>query len=80
MTYPYFFAASKPCLYNGRPAHFTDSPQMESVYNMLSVTQPPPSPETLAKLYRPASVVDKAHIHSRYDKLTRKQSSLGFQQ
>ncbi|CAF90714.1 unnamed protein product, partial [Tetraodon nigroviridis] len=57
---------SKPCLYNGIPAHFADSPQMESVYKTLSVTQPPPSPETLAKRYRPASVVDKAHIHSRW--------------
>uniref|UniRef100_H2UEC7 FERM domain containing kindlin 3b n=1 Tax=Takifugu rubripes TaxID=31033 RepID=H2UEC7_TAKRU len=57
---------SKPCLYNGMPAHFADSPQMESVYKMLSGIQPPPSPETLAKLYRPASVVDKAHIHSRW--------------
>lgn len=60
------FAVSRPCLYNGMPAHFADSPQMEAIYKMLSVTQPPPSPEVLAKLYRPASVVDKAHIHSRY--------------
>lgn len=58
-------AASRPSLYNGMPAHFADSPQMEAIYKMLSVTQPPPSPEVLAKLYRPASVVDKAHIHSR---------------
>lgn len=77
---PHFFAASKPRLYSGIPAHFAESPQMESVYKMLSVTQPPPSPETLAKLYRPASVVDKAHIHSRYDKPFRKQYSLGLQQ
>lgn len=62
----HLFAASRPCLYNGMPAHFADSPQMEAIYKMLSVTQPPPSPEVLAKLYRPASVVDKAHIHSRY--------------
>lgn len=75
-----FFADSKPCLYNGIPAHFADSPQMESVYKMLSSIQPPTSPETLAKLYRPASVVDKAHIHSRYDKPFRKQYSLGLQQ
>lgn len=53
---------------------------MESVYKMLSGIQPPPSPETLAKLYRPASVVDKAHIHSRCDKPFRKQYSLGLQQ
>lgn len=39
---------------------------MEAIYKMLSVTQPPPAPEVIAKLYRPASVVDKAHIHGRY--------------
>lgn len=48
------------------PAHFADTPQMEAIYKMLSVTQPPPTPEAIAKLYRPASVVDKAHIHGRY--------------
>lgn len=48
------------------PAHFADSPQMEAIYKMLSVTQPPPAPEVVAKQYRPASVVDKAHIHGRY--------------
>lgn len=66
VTPHHFFAVSRPCLYNGMPAHFADSPQMEAIYKMLSVTQPPPTPEVLAKLYRPASVVDKAHIHSRY--------------
>lgn len=39
---------------------------MEAVYKMLSVTQPPPAPEVIAKQYRPASVVDKAHINGRY--------------
>lgn len=48
------------------PAHFADSAQMEAIYKMLSVTQPPPAPEVLAKQYRPASVVDKAHINGRY--------------
>lgn len=48
------------------PAHFADSPEMEAIYKMLSVTQPPPAPEVLAKQYRPASVVDKAHINGRY--------------
>uniref|UniRef100_A0A7N6AM25 PH domain-containing protein n=1 Tax=Anabas testudineus TaxID=64144 RepID=A0A7N6AM25_ANATE len=57
---------SRPCLYNGMPAHFADSAQMESIYKMLSITQPPPAPEVLAKQYRPASVVDKAHINGRW--------------
>ncbi|KAI3351161.1 hypothetical protein L3Q82_005718 [Scortum barcoo] len=57
---------SRPCLYNGMPAHFADSPEMEAIYKMLSVTQPPPAPEVIAKQYRPASVVDKAHIHGRW--------------
>uniref|UniRef100_A0AAQ5ZJP4 PH domain-containing protein n=1 Tax=Amphiprion ocellaris TaxID=80972 RepID=A0AAQ5ZJP4_AMPOC len=61
-----FFAVSRPCLYNGMPAHFVDSPQMEAIYKMLSVTQPPPAPEVIAKQYRPASVVDKAHINGRW--------------
>lgn len=58
--------ASVQCLYNGMPAHFADSPKTEAVYKMLSVSQPSPAPETLAKLYRPASIVDKTHIHTRY--------------
>uniref|UniRef100_A0AAX7VWQ2 PH domain-containing protein n=1 Tax=Astatotilapia calliptera TaxID=8154 RepID=A0AAX7VWQ2_ASTCA len=57
---------SRPCLYNGMPAHFADSPEMEAIYKMLSVSQPPPAPEVIAKQYRPASVVDKAHINGRY--------------
>ncbi|MEQ2211538.1 hypothetical protein XENOCAPTIV_005597 [Xenoophorus captivus] len=59
-------SVSRPCLYNGMPAHFADSEQMEAVYKMLSVTQPPPAPEVIAKQYRPASVVDKAHINGRW--------------
>ncbi|KAF3693986.1 Fermitin family -like protein 3 Kindlin-3 Unc-112-related protein 2 [Channa argus] len=59
-------SASQPCLFNGMPAHFADSPQMEAIYKMLSVTQPPPAPEVLTKQYRPASVVDKAHINGRW--------------
>uniref|UniRef100_A0AAX7U8C2 PH domain-containing protein n=1 Tax=Astatotilapia calliptera TaxID=8154 RepID=A0AAX7U8C2_ASTCA len=57
---------SRPCLYNGMPAHFADSPEMEAIYKMLSVSQPPPAPEVIAKQYRPASVVDKAHINGRW--------------
>lgn len=48
------------------PAHFADSDKLEAVYKMLSVTQPLPAPEVIAKQYRPASVVDKAHINGRY--------------
>ncbi|XP_046900900.1 fermitin family homolog 3b [Hypomesus transpacificus] len=59
-------SVSRPCLYNGMPAHFADSPKTEAVYKMLSTAQAPPAPEAIAKLYRPASVVDKAHIHSRW--------------
>lgn len=58
-------AVSQACLYDGMPAHFADSPQTEAIYKMLSVTQPPPAPEVIAKQYRPASVVDKAHINGR---------------
>ncbi|XP_004073199.1 fermitin family homolog 3 [Oryzias latipes] len=59
-------SVSRPCLYNGMPPHFADSDKLEAVYKMLSVTQPPPAPEVIAKQYRPASVVDKAHINGRW--------------
>uniref|UniRef100_A0A8C7ZKW7 FERM domain containing kindlin 3b n=1 Tax=Oryzias sinensis TaxID=183150 RepID=A0A8C7ZKW7_9TELE len=59
-------SVSRPCLYNGMPPHFADSDKLEAVYKMLSVTQPPPPPEVIAKQYRPASVVDKAHINGRW--------------
>ncbi|XP_061900198.1 fermitin family homolog 3b [Entelurus aequoreus] len=59
-------SASRPSLYNGMPAHFMGSPEMEAIYKMLSVPQPLPAPEVITKQYRPASVVDKAHIHGRW--------------
>uniref|UniRef100_A0A1A7ZAS1 Fermitin family member 3b n=1 Tax=Nothobranchius furzeri TaxID=105023 RepID=A0A1A7ZAS1_NOTFU len=59
-------SVSRPCLYNGMPAHFAESEKMEAVYKMLSITQTPPAPEVITKQYRPASVVDKAHINGRW--------------
>uniref|UniRef100_A0A8C1QIH5 Fermitin family homolog 3-like n=1 Tax=Cyprinus carpio TaxID=7962 RepID=A0A8C1QIH5_CYPCA len=59
-------ARSHWTLYDGMPAHFADSPKTEAVYKMLSVSLPSPAPEAIAKLYRPASVVDKTHIHTRW--------------
>uniref|UniRef100_A0AAR2JD10 PH domain-containing protein n=2 Tax=Pygocentrus nattereri TaxID=42514 RepID=A0AAR2JD10_PYGNA len=53
-------------LANGMPAFFTESPQMENVYKMLSVSQPALPPETIAKMYRPTSKVDKAQVNSRW--------------
>ncbi|XP_070960076.1 fermitin family homolog 3b [Oncorhynchus clarkii lewisi] len=73
-------SVSRPCLYNGMPAHFADSPKTEKVYKMLSVSQPAPPPETIAKLYRPASVVDKAHIHSRWLDSSRSLMEQGVQE
>ncbi|XP_072293765.1 fermitin family homolog 3b [Eucyclogobius newberryi] len=73
-------AASRPCMYNGMPAHFADSAQMEAVYKMLSVTQPPPAPEVVAKQYRPASVVDKAHINGRWLDSSRSLLQQGIQE
>uniref|UniRef100_A0A8C1K897 Fermitin family homolog 3-like n=1 Tax=Cyprinus carpio TaxID=7962 RepID=A0A8C1K897_CYPCA len=58
--------SSVQALYDGMPAHFADSPKTEAVYKMLSVSLPSPAPEAIAKLYRPASVVDKTHIHTRW--------------
>ncbi|XP_031645595.1 fermitin family homolog 3 isoform X1 [Oncorhynchus kisutch] len=73
-------SVSRPCLYNGMPAHFADSLQTEKVYKMLSVSQPAPAPEAIAKLYRPASVVDKAHIHSRWLDSSRSLMQQGVQE
>uniref|UniRef100_A0A3P8ZNF2 PH domain-containing protein n=1 Tax=Esox lucius TaxID=8010 RepID=A0A3P8ZNF2_ESOLU len=73
-------SVSRPCLYNGMPAHFADSPKTEKVYKMLSVPQPAPAPEAIAKLYRPASIVDKAHIHSRWLDSSRSLMQQGVQE
>uniref|UniRef100_A0A8C8I6K5 PH domain-containing protein n=1 Tax=Oncorhynchus tshawytscha TaxID=74940 RepID=A0A8C8I6K5_ONCTS len=73
-------SVSRPCLYNGMPAHFADSPKTEKVYKMLSVSQPAPAPEAIAKLYHPASVVDKAHIHSRWLDSSRSLMEQGVQE
>uniref|UniRef100_A0A674D9C4 FERM domain containing kindlin 3b n=1 Tax=Salmo trutta TaxID=8032 RepID=A0A674D9C4_SALTR len=74
------YPVSRPCLYNGMPAHFADSLKTEKVYKMLSVSQPAPAPEAIAKLYRPASVVDKAHIHSRWLDSSRSLMQQGVQE
>lgn len=63
-----FFAASITKLANGMPAFFAESPQTERVYKMLSVSQPAPSPESITKMYRSTSKVDKAQINSRLAK------------
>lgn len=73
-------SVSRPCLYNGMPAHFADSPKTEAIYKMLSIAQPSPTPEAIAKLYRPASVVDKAHIHSRWLDSSRSLMQQGIQE
>ncbi|CAB1325037.1 unnamed protein product, partial [Coregonus sp. 'balchen'] len=52
----------------------------EKVYKMLSVSQPAPTPEAIAKLYRPASVVDKAHIHSSWLDSSRSLMQQGVQE
>ncbi|KAF7707498.1 hypothetical protein HF521_018716 [Silurus meridionalis] len=71
---------SVPALYNGMPAHFADSPKNEAVYKILSVCQPSPAPEVIAKLYRPASKVDKTHIHTRWLDSSRSLMQQGIQE
>uniref|UniRef100_A0A672MZ21 Fermitin family homolog 3-like n=1 Tax=Sinocyclocheilus grahami TaxID=75366 RepID=A0A672MZ21_SINGR len=73
-------AGSVQALYNGMPAHFADSPKTEAVYKMLSVGLPSPAPEAIAKLYRPASVVDKTHIHTRWLDSSRSLMQQGIQE
>ncbi|XP_041707142.1 fermitin family homolog 3 [Coregonus clupeaformis] len=59
-------SGSAHTLSNGMPVHFADSPQTEAVYKMLSVSLPAPAPETITKMPRPTSIVDKAQVHSRW--------------
>ncbi|KAG5284070.1 hypothetical protein AALO_G00022650 [Alosa alosa] len=53
-------------LSNGMPAHFAQSAEYETVYKMLSISQPAPAPETIAKKYRSSNVVEKAQVNSRW--------------
>lgn len=53
-------------LANGMPAFFAESPETEEVYKMISVSQPAPAPETIAKMYKSTSKVDKAQVNSRW--------------
>ncbi|MCJ8734262.1 hypothetical protein PDJAM_G00233200 [Pangasius djambal] len=73
-------SGSVPTLYNGMPAHFADSPKTEAVYKILSVCQPSPPPDTIAKLYRPASKVDKTHINTRWLDSSRSLMQQGIQE
>ncbi|VTJ79354.1 Hypothetical predicted protein [Marmota monax] len=54
---------------NGTPASstitwFTDSPLTEQNCNILAFSQPPPSPEALADMYQPRSLIDKAKLNA----------------
>ncbi|MCI4380150.1 hypothetical protein PGIGA_G00236540 [Pangasianodon gigas] len=73
-------SGSVPTLYDGMPAHFADSPKTEAIYKILSVCQPSPPPETIAKLYRPASKVDKTHINTRWLDSSRSLMHQGIQE
>ncbi|XP_012690302.1 fermitin family homolog 3 [Clupea harengus] len=53
-------------LANGMPAHFAQSAEYEAVYKILSVSQPAPAPETIAKTFRPANIVEKAQVNGRW--------------
>ncbi|XP_077465677.1 fermitin family homolog 3b [Stigmatopora argus] len=72
--------ASRTTLSNGMPAHFCGSPELEGIYKALSVPQTSPAPEFIAKQYRAASVVDKAHIHGRWLDSSRCLMQLGIQE
>ncbi|XP_066574938.1 fermitin family homolog 3b [Amia ocellicauda] len=71
---------STPTFYNGMPAHFADSPQTEAVYKMLSVSQPGVAPEVMAKMFRPTSLIDKAHINGRWLDSSRSLMQQGIQE
>ncbi|XP_069036338.1 fermitin family homolog 3b [Lepisosteus oculatus] len=73
-------AGSVSSFYNGMPAHFADSPETEAVYKMLSVSRPAPTPEAMAKMYRPANVIDKAQINGRWLDSSRSLMQQGIQE
>ncbi|MBN3288856.1 URP2 protein, partial [Polyodon spathula] len=72
--------SAAPSFYNGVPAHFFDSAETEAVYKMLSVSQPTISPELMAKMYRPSSLIDKAQINSRWLDSSRSLMQQGIQE
>lgn len=54
---------------NGTPVSstmtwFSDSPLTEQNCNVLAFSQPPQSPEALADMYQPRSLVDKAKLNA----------------
>lgn len=54
---------------NGTPASstmtwFSDSPLTEQNCSILAFSQPPQSPEALADMYQPRSLVDKAKLNA----------------
>ncbi|TRY81319.1 hypothetical protein DNTS_005246 [Danionella cerebrum] len=53
-------------LANGMPAFFAEKPETETAYKMLAASQPPPAPETIAKMYFSTNLVEKAQINSRW--------------
>ncbi|XP_056657504.1 fermitin family homolog 3 [Monodelphis domestica] len=59
-------AGVAPAQFRGMPAHFSDSPEAEACYRMLSLPQPPPDPAQLLRLPRPGSLADKSQLHSRW--------------
>ncbi|XP_074129451.1 fermitin family homolog 3 [Sminthopsis crassicaudata] len=59
-------AGVAPAQFRGMPAHFSDSPETEACYRMLSRPQPPPDPAQLLRLPRPGSLADKTQLHSRW--------------
>lgn len=53
-------------VYNGMPSYFTDSPETEECYRVLSISRTSLTPENIMKRYRPGSLLEKAQINSRW--------------
>ncbi|XP_041035797.1 fermitin family homolog 3-like, partial [Carcharodon carcharias] len=46
--------------------YMRDTPEGEAGYRILAITQPGMSPELIAKMNRPSTLIDKAQVHSRW--------------
>ncbi|XP_043931669.1 fermitin family homolog 3 [Protopterus annectens] len=67
-------------LSNGMPAYFADSPEMESCYKLLTLSQINMTPEMMAKMFRPSSLSDKSLINSRWLDSSRSLLTQGFKE
>ncbi|XP_064407820.1 fermitin family homolog 3 [Latimeria chalumnae] len=53
-------------LSNGMPAYFSETPEAQECYKILSISQPNLPPEVMAKMFRPGTLIEKTQINNRW--------------